>query len=140
MKGQRALAGVLAALVLLAAGLSACAVTGAEGNAQKGDNIQTAVNETFEVSLDSNPTTGYSWQADFDEAYLELVDQTFEPSSELLGAGGTETLVFTALKAGETTLTLEYKRPWEQKDPARAQVLRFVIKADEVDRPEPEGK
>jgi predicted secreted protein/(2Fe-2S) ferredoxin len=113
MKGQKTVAAVLAALVLLSAGLSACAVTGAEGNAEKGEKIQTAVDGTFEVSLDSNPTTGYSWQADFDEACLEFVDRTFEPSSELIGAGGTETLVFKALRAGETPLTLEYKRPWE---------------------------
>jgi inhibitor of cysteine peptidase len=30
------------------------------------------------IALKSNPTTGYSWQADYDETMLELVEETYE--------------------------------------------------------------
>lgn len=30
------------------------------------------------IALDSNPSTGYSWQASYDENMLELVEETYE--------------------------------------------------------------
>ena len=30
------------------------------------------------IALDSNPSTGYSWEAEYDETKLELVDETYE--------------------------------------------------------------
>lgn len=71
------------------------------------------------IALDSNPTTGYSWQASYDEAMLELVEETYElgefAKQGLFGAGGTELFRFKALKKGEVEITMVYKRSWEEE-------------------------
>ncbi len=72
------------------------------------------------VTLGSNPSTGYSWQvAEIQEAILkQLGEAEFQASdpggTPVVGAGGTETFRFEALKAGQTTLKLVYHRPWEK--------------------------
>ena len=78
------------------------------------EEMTVTLGDTFTIELDSNPTTGYAWQAQFDQEYLELVDTEFEPSSGLLGAGGVERFTFRALSEGDTELTMLYKRSWEQ--------------------------
>ena len=69
------------------------------------------------IALDSNPSTGYSWEASYDETMLELVDETFEADAyadeNIVGAGGTELFRFKALKKGEAEITMSYKRSWE---------------------------
>ncbi len=74
--------------------------------------IRVAVDGTFAVELKGNPTTGYTWQADIDPQYLELIDQEFEPRAEGVGAGGWEVFRFRALQVGATQLTFVYRRPW----------------------------
>ncbi len=76
--------------------------------------ILVEVGDSFILSRDSNPTTGYAWQAQFDDELLELVETKFEPSSEAIGAGGVESFEFRALKQGDTEITMVYKRSWEE--------------------------
>ncbi|MFW6126174.1 MAG: protease inhibitor I42 family protein [Chloroflexota bacterium] len=70
--------------------------------------------ETFTISLESNPSTGYGWTAHFDGQMLELVAVDYEASSELIGAGGIETFEFGALQEGDTTIVMVYERTWEE--------------------------
>ena len=81
--------------------------------------INTGTNQEFIIALDSNPTTGYSWQASYDESVLELVGKSYEMGEEakqgVVGAGGVEYFQFKVLKAGKTEITLVYKRPWEEE-------------------------
>jgi inhibitor of cysteine peptidase len=83
----------------------------------EGQGIDTGLNQQFVIALGSNPgSTGYSWQASYDETMLELVGgkSTYkEPKSGLVGAGGIEYFRFKALKIGRTAVTLVYKQPWE---------------------------
>ncbi len=69
------------------------------------------------IALESNPSTGYSWEASYDETRLELVEETYElgefAKQGLFGAGGTELFRFKALKSGEAKITMDYKRSWE---------------------------
>jgi len=73
------------------------------------------VGGTFTISLESNPTTGYSWQAEFDTESLELVSEDFTTDSTLIGAGGVQKFEFMALKQGQVLVTMVYKRPWEDE-------------------------
>jgi inhibitor of cysteine peptidase len=121
---------VLFLMAVVAACLAAgCA--GAETYTDAGQTISTGVNQQFNIALESNPTTGYSWQESYDNAMLELVDKTYEPGEGaqqgLVGAGGTEHFRFKALKAGETEITLTYKRPWEEES-LEQKVFRVSIK------------
>lgn len=70
------------------------------------------------VRLASNPTTGYSWRvARMDATALRQDGEpAYAPTApDIVGTGGFERFMFTALRAGETELVLEYVRPWEQK-------------------------
>ena len=78
--------------------------------------ISASVNQEFIIALDSNPTTGYGWEESYDNSVLNLVDDRYEPDKKaagLVGAGGTQYFRFKALKAGQTEITLVYKRSWE---------------------------
>jgi len=83
--------------------------------------IDVGANDEFVIliALESNPSTGYSWEASYDETRLELVEETYElgeyAKQGLVGAGGTELFRFKALKSGEANITMEYKRPWEEE-------------------------
>ncbi len=80
------------------------------------ETIEVETGEKFAISLQSNPTTGYSWQPEFDSEFVELIERKFvPPSSELLGAGGVETFVFLARRAGQVEIKLRYERPWEKQ-------------------------
>jgi inhibitor of cysteine peptidase len=82
-----------------------------------GKTIDVKVGGEINVDLDGNPSTGYTWETkDLDAGLLQQVGETAFKSSNpgLIGAGGTLTLTFKALKPGKTTLTLIYHRPWEK--------------------------
>ena len=71
------------------------------------------------VYLPANRTTGFGWQATFSKAgILKPEGDAFylanRTSAHLVGSGGTETWIFRAEKAGNTTLTFGYARPWEK--------------------------
>lgn len=85
--------------------------------------------ETFTITLDSNITTGYSWEVVCDKKYLKLVSSAYiHPKTNLDGAGGQEEFVFKAFKKGTTKLTLNYRRPWEVGvDPIEQRIYRVTI-------------
>jgi predicted secreted protein len=76
--------------------------------------IRAKQSEPFNISLQANPTTGYKWYADYDYNFLRLDSERFEkePSDEL-GSGGISIFAFLPLKPGKATISLVYKRPWE---------------------------
>ena len=81
--------------------------------------INVGVGQGFNIALDSNPTTGYSWEAQFDSTVIELVEKRYQTSEAagtgIVGAGGTETFEFKARTKGETKITMTYKRRWESE-------------------------
>jgi inhibitor of cysteine peptidase len=82
----------------------------------KGSQVNIKVGEQIVIKLDSNPSTGYTWEANnLDKTMFEQVgDPTFSSSNPgLVGSGGTLTLTFKALKVGTASLALVYNRPWE---------------------------
>ena len=88
------------------------------------------VDGTFIISLESNPTTGYSWQAEFDAEFLELVNEDFSSDSALLGAGGIQKFEFLALKQGQVDVTMIYKRPWEEESIDKKVVPIKIVSAE----------
>lgn len=94
--------------------------------------IEVENNGEFLIVLESNPTTGYSWKADFDSEYIELIskDYTEGPNDPgIVGAGGADTFKFGALLTGETKITFSYLRSWEENvDPIDKKVYEITIK------------
>jgi C1A family cysteine protease len=68
------------------------------------------------ISLESNPSTGYSWQvAEINEDVLRQVGESeFEQMSPLLGAPEKQILRFRPVGPGQSNLKLIYHRPWEK--------------------------
>ena len=75
-------------------------------------DVTLSVGNTLKVSLGSNYTTPYRWTADAkigDPAILQQTDHRYvKPSTDMLGAPGTEVWTFAALKPGTTTITTSY--------------------------------
>jgi inhibitor of cysteine peptidase len=103
--------------------LTTCLITGCgtkvKAYSDTEETINISANKEFVIliALESNPTTGYSWEASYNDTMLELVEETYElgeyAKQGLLGAGGTELFRFKALKRGEAEITMVYKRSWE---------------------------
>ena len=88
--------------------------------------------EVMSITLESNPSTGYSWAANIsDTAVLALMGEPeyIEPSQSdttLVGAPGSQTFYFQAAEVGTTTLTLNYQRSWET-DVEPAQTITITV-------------
>lgn len=71
------------------------------------------IGDTFTITLPSNPTTGYSWVATPQDG-LKFTESSEASDSELLGAPGTQTFVFSAEKEGIHLIELTYKRAGDE--------------------------
>jgi len=75
-------------------------------------DVTLAVGDTLKVSLGSNHTTPYHWTADAKIGDPTILKQTghdyVRPTSAAMGAPGAEVWMFTALKAGTTTIVTDY--------------------------------
>jgi predicted secreted protein len=119
MKGRRSLAMLALCSLLL--------LLQATDSYSQVDEKSVTANKEFAISLDSNRTTGYKWEASFDRAFLRLkADRYKRPAKPLMGAGGTQTFVFVPVKHGETKIRFVYKRPWE-KSIAREKIFTIHI-------------
>lgn len=98
------------------------------GNSDDDNIIKTKVNEDFAISLEANPTTGYQWEPDYDERFLEMYNREYNSSFQdsALGAGGRETFHFLPLKPGHIKVTFSYLRPWN-KEKIKEIVYRVTI-------------
>lgn len=105
--------------------LSACgadptpAATRRITEADAGASIALRVGDTLEVTLPGNPTTGFQWSVGAgDEAILQLRGEPeFAAAGEALGGGGSVTMRFAAVGAGDLQLQLVYRRPFEPDAP-----------------------
>jgi len=110
---------VVITLILAISLIASCGGSTIKAYSDPEDTIDSCIDKEFIVliALESNPTTGYSWEAEYDTATLELVEETFElgeyANQSIVGAGGTELFRFKGLSKGETKITFNYKRSWE---------------------------
>jgi inhibitor of cysteine peptidase len=122
---------LLVTLVVLTLGLVAGCV-GVKTYKNVGEDIKIGVGQEFIIALGSNDTTGYSWEASYDETMLELIGgkstyEVDEVGDDVVGAGGTEFFRFLTLEAGETEITLVYAQHWEGGGVGETKVFTVVI-------------
>ena len=105
--------------------VATCWLAGSVGEVKtyidSGQTIDIGADQEFVIALGANPTTGYDWEVSLDETMLKLVEKIYKLAEEaeeykVVGAGGVDYFRFKALKAGETEITLVYKRSWEEED------------------------
>ena len=130
MTGMKSKVIIMGAVVALSLGLLACAPAAKAVSVEVSCDdfydqnhisraVEVATGDSFTVTLCSNPTTGFIWSESAqisDQTVLQQTDHKFvapEEAEAIMGAAGQEVWTFKALKKGETTVSLEYSRPWE---------------------------
>jgi inhibitor of cysteine peptidase len=130
MKAKLFLIGLIGITLLTVTACVSAANEVSLDESSSGQQIEIASNGVFTVTLESNQTTGYSWELKEigDTSILQKTSNEYiAPDTNLVGAGGQEVWTFKALKAGETTLTMEYSQPWERGDKANKTFSITVI-------------
>jgi len=100
--------------------------------ADSGKQITISDGDSFTVTLDSNPSTGFAWSisAITNEAVIDDVSNEFNGADTgMMGAGGQEVWTFEALDKGTSTIEMQYSRSWETGvEPAATFNVTVVVK------------
>lgn len=79
--------------------------------------ITLAMGDTLQISLGSNPSTGYQWDSDMrisdDAVLVQAGHEVLAASNARPGAPGSAVWALQAVGRGRTTVTTSYGRPWE---------------------------
>ena len=95
---------------------------------KNGTTIHMKKGDLLNVTLHDYGDGGYTWVVNrIDTTMLRQDTQFTWGSSGMMGDFGKDTWMFTALKSGSTTLGLECKRAFGQKDVYRNLVLQIEI-------------
>ncbi len=105
-------------LVLLLFSFVACGQSGRTpitlSEADSGKTVELNKGDTLVITLVGNITTGYNWEMLQDPAILrQVAGPQVTPDSKALGAPGKIALRFEAVKTGQASLELVYRRSWE---------------------------
>ncbi len=115
-------------ILVLTIGLFSC-------NTQKSLKYEYKVNknEIFEITLKSNPTTGYKWKwiKEHPSKIIDSVSSTYiqdKAEPYMMGVGGNEIWKFKGKEKGIDTLTFEYCRSWEPNSTVETKKIIVKIK------------
>jgi inhibitor of cysteine peptidase len=98
--------------------------------------IMAKTGNMFAIGLPSNPTTGFLWRMDSppDATVAQLQAAVYVAaatpatgSPPIAGAGGRECWIFSAVAAGQTTITLDYLRPFDPPATPPGQSDTFTV-------------
>ena len=64
------------------------------------------------ISLDENPTTGYSWNVTSSRGLSYVNDTFIPPKTDLVGAGGVHEWQYRAAEKGSAEFSAIYMQPW----------------------------
>ncbi|KPL02984.1 MAG: hypothetical protein AMJ90_04365 [candidate division Zixibacteria bacterium SM23_73_2] len=77
--------------------------------------IKVILGQTFTISLESIPSTGYTWEANYDSTVIELLKpQRFVPNTSAVGGSGLELFDFQTKQHGKTQIKMKMQREWEE--------------------------
>ncbi len=92
-------------------------------SADSGKSLIVRSNDLLKITLDGNPTTGYTWSVS-DETGTILKqdgDPQYTPSASgnmIAGSGGTYLFTFKAVQQGTAPLKFKYSQAWNPKGEA----------------------
>ena len=118
-------------LLIVCITLVGCGKKGQEDVKEENQNLVTEVND-FTISLNANPTTGYTWSHTVENSELVEIKSEYVPNKVedgVVGAGGNEVITIKGLKPGTTTVTFKYSRSWEPSESDK--VAEYVITVDD---------
>jgi len=102
--------------------ISGCNPGGDNIHLTKEDNgslVEARVGDLIELTIEGNPTTGYTWEWIKDEGTIvELQGEPeYSADSDLIGSGGVYKFVFHMKDSGDGALRLVYHRTFEPDVP-----------------------
>ena len=85
--------------------------------------------DSVTIELKGNPSTGYTWEAVLsDENIVEISkDVKYLGAKGMVGAPAMFYFTVRSLSVGNTVLTMEYKRPWEEKEPLEKKIYNITV-------------
>ena len=85
--------------------------------------------DSVTIELKGNPSTGYTWEAVLSSENVVTVSKNVKylGSEGMVGAPSMFYFSVSSLAAGNTVLTLEYKRPWEEKASLEKKVYNINV-------------
>jgi len=89
----------------------------------------------FAIALDSNPTTGYSWQQQLPEFISGTAVQYLGCQwvrSDTPGQPGVELWAFRAANPGSSTVQVVYTQPWRRRDDAPLHSVAVTVSPGEL--------
>jgi inhibitor of cysteine peptidase len=94
-------------------------------------NITVKVGQEFAIVLDSNPSTGYTWNitGPLSPAVAKVSNTyTANPNPQnLAGSGGKDTWVFKGVSAGDALIQMEYLPPGTGGQPGETDVFNVTV-------------
>ena len=83
------------------------------------------------ITLQSNPSTGYSWSYSVDnEGMVTETSHSYSSSDpELFGSDGAEEWHFQGLKEGNASITFVYSRNWDNSE-VKTKTFTYYIDSD----------
>lgn len=81
------------------------------------------------IELKGNPSTGFTWISTLSSENVVTVskDVKYLGAEGMVGAPSMFYFTVSSLASGNTILTLEYKRPWEEKEPLEKKVYNITV-------------
>jgi len=85
--------------------------------------------DSVTIELKGNPSTGYTWEAVLSsENIVEISkDVKYLGGEGMVGAPSMFYFTVSSLSSGSTVLTLEYKRPWEEKEALEKKIYNITV-------------
>ena len=91
--------------------------------------VDVQVGDKFTISLEANPSTGYSWELTGpldDKVVVELGSDHQPGQGTGVGVPGQQLFRFQGVGKGTATIGLQYVRPWENGVPP-AKTSEFTV-------------
>ena len=85
--------------------------------------------DSVTIELKGNPSTGFTWISTLSsENIVEISkDVKYLGAEGMVGAPSMFYFTVSSLASGNTVLTLEYKRPWEEKEPLEKKAYNITV-------------
>ena len=120
---------IFIALFIFIRSMSGCERQGNTENIKTDYEIM--INDSFQIDLESNPTTGYSWKWK-NKSAVSIVDsftyQYIPSKPALMGSGGVERWSFKGIKPGVDSIQLVYCRSWDSTSTVRTKTIVVRVK------------
>lgn len=85
----------------------------------------------YVLELDSNPSTGYTWNYTIaDDSIVSIEEGEYKSSSDdknIVGAPGTQQYIVHGLKEGNTVVVFEYSQSWEPDSAMNKTTYSFSV-------------